>query len=295
MVVEKLKVFPILGIFLFSVVLVLLIVSLYYFYDNVKLPYFLTLVFFLSISTAIYFYFYSFSNERLLLLIVLYLVGLSLIYYTSHKILSFFFLYVVFYVLYFYSISKITAISSTLLSYFFYLSLFFLYHFYFTFTKQFILRTYSIIKFFFVSSRFMKLVLWVLFILFPTLVNNLFVFLLVFNQLLVLAFLADHTIILFYLILLYIWFSFLSISNYFNVFSKVRRKIVKYFSRKACLHFIGNAPGSKLSEHLPAVLIAVMTTVPAIAGPLNDATTSANKAGQAAIDNYKLINPNASP
>jgi len=51
-----------------------------------------------------------------------------------------------------------------------------------------------------------------------------------------------------------------------------------YFSRRACLHFIGNSAGSKLAPHLPAILLAFVTTLPAIMGPLNDAATTANKA-----------------
>ena len=70
---------------------------------------------------------------------------------------------------------------------------------------------------------------------------------------------------------------------------------MKYFSRRACLHFIGNSAGSKLSPALSTILIGLVTTLPAIAGPLNEATTIANKAGQVAVDNFKLNNPSATP
>jgi len=46
---------------------------------------------------------------------------------------------------------------------------------------------------------------------------------------------------------------------------------------------------------LPAIFIALATTLPAIVGPLNEATTSANKAGQVAVDNYKPNNLSATP
>ena len=130
------------------------------------------------------------------------------------------------------------------------------------------------------------------FILFPSLVNNIFIFFLVFNQLLVLALVANHHIILAFLSLLWIWFCFLSISNYFKLFPKIRKKILKYFSRKACLHFVGNSLGAKLQPHLPAILIALVATIPAIAGPINDATTNANTAGDQALKNYMLKHPN---
>jgi len=293
LLLEKLKMFPIIGILLLGGLFILIIM---FYYGEIKLSYLLMLLFFLSTSSAIYSHFYSFSDKEVLLLIVWYLGVFSFISYKEQKGFSFFFLYFALYFMYFYCVSSDNiTISSTLLSYIFYLTLFFAYHYYFTFTQRFILRSYSVVKVFFCSYSLIKLILWVFFILLPTLINNVFIFFLVFNQFLLLTLLAGHTIILFFLTLLYIWFSFLSISNYFKLFPKVRQEIVKYFSRRACLHFIGNSAGSRLSPHLPAILIAAVSTIPAIAGPLNDATTSANNAGETAITNYKVTHPSASP
>lgn len=299
LLIEKLKMFPNIGIFLIWVVLFLVLAWFaYYHYNKVKLSYFLVLLILISISTAIYFNF-SFENnknEKIVLLIVWYLGSFSLFCYKQQKVLSFFLLYCAIYLFYFYCLyNDYINISSILLSYLFYLSVFFLYHCYFTFTQRFILRSYSIVKVFLSSYSLLKLLLWVFFVLFPTLVNNLFIFFLIFNQLLLLAFLSNHTTILFFLTLLWLWFSFLSISNYFDLFPKLRQEIVKYFSRRACLHFIGNSAGSSLKAHLPAIFIAIVTTIPAIAGPINEAATNANKAGQAALDLYKIDNPDVSP
>ena len=273
--------FPIFGIFSICIALFLLGVSFCY-DDKIELSNFLMTLLFLSISIVIYFNF-SFlflSDEKYVLLIVWYLGFFSLICYKWQKKVSFFFLYFAIYLFYFYCVynDKVNT-SSIVLSYTFYLSLFFLYHWYFTFTQRFILRSYSVIKVFIRSYSLVRLVLWVFLILLPTLVNNLFIFLLIFNQLLLLAFLANHVTILFFLTLLWLWFSFLSISSYFKLFPKVRQEIVKYFSRRACLHFIGNSAGSNLSPILSAILVGLVTTLPAIVGPLNDVTTIANKAG----------------
>jgi hypothetical protein len=241
LLLEKLKMFPIIGILLLGGLFLLIIM---FYYGEIKLSYLLMLLFFLSTSSAIYSHFYFFSDKEVLLLIGWYLGVFSLTSYKGQKGFSFFFLYFAFYFMYFYCVSSDNiTISSTLLSYIFYLALFFSYHYYFTFTQRFILRSYSVVKVFFRSYSLIKLILWVFFILFPTLINNVFIFFLVFNPFLLLTLLAGHTIILFFLTLLYIWFSFLSISNYFKLFPKVRQEIVKYFSRRACLHFIGNSAG----------------------------------------------------
>jgi len=98
----------------------------------------------------------GFQDEKLVLWIVWYLGFFSLVCYKRQKEFSFFFLYFALYLLYFYCVYNVN-ISSILLSYIFYLSLFFLYHWYFTFTRRFILRSYSVVKVFFSSSSFVKL------------------------------------------------------------------------------------------------------------------------------------------
>jgi len=298
---ELITAFPIIGILL--ALGLFFLITIFFYYDEIKLSYLLLLFFFLSTSAIIYSHFYFFWDNEVLLLVVWYLGVFSLIFYKEHKGFSFFFLYFVFYLMFFYCISNGNiTISSTFFSYIFYLAVFFSYHYYFTFTQRFLLRSYLVVKGFFPSDSsikfrdsLIKLILWVFFVLLPTLINNAFIFFLVFNQFVLLALLVGNRILLFFLALLYIWFSFLSISNYFKVFIKVRQKVLKYFSRRACLHFIGNNAGSGLQPHLPAILIGVMTMLPGIAGPLNDATKSANAAGQIALDNFKIDHPNTSP
>jgi len=79
------------------------------------------------------------------------------------------------------------------------------------------------------------------------------------------------------------------------LFPKVREEILKYFFRRACLHFIGNFAGFRPAPHLLVIIIAVVLVISAIAGPLKDATMSANNAGQSAIINYKLVYLSVNP
>jgi hypothetical protein len=86
---EKLKMFPIIGILLLGGLFLLIIM---FYYGEIKLSYLLMLLFFLSTSSAIYSHFYSFSDKEVLLLIVWYLGVFSLISYKEAKRILVFFL-----------------------------------------------------------------------------------------------------------------------------------------------------------------------------------------------------------
>jgi hypothetical protein len=266
-----------------------------YYYNNIKLPCFLILMIFPSISTAIYFNlsFKPLSDEVLVFLIVEYLLLFSLICYKKQKKPSFFFLYLATYSLNLYCVYRV-SISPILIAYVFYSSAFFLYHWYFTLTRRFILRSYSVVKVFISSYSVVKLVLWLLFVLFPALVNNHFCFFLIFNRLFLQALLSNDTTISFFLIILGLWYIFLSISSYFKMFSKVRRKVLLYFSRRACLHFVGNGFGSRLGLQVGAGLSSVLTgCIPLGMGIITYAVAEANLDGTSAVLKYEVDHPGA--
>jgi hypothetical protein len=267
-----------------------------YYYNNIKLPCFLILMIFPSISTAISFNFsfISLSDEGLVFLVVEYLVLFSLICYKKQKKSSFFFLYLASYSLNLYCVYRV-SISPILTAYVFSSSVFFLYHWYFTFTRRFILRSYSVVKAFISSYSVVKLVLWLLFVLFPVLVNNHFSFFLIFNRLFLQALLSNHTTISFFLTILGLWYIFLSISSHFKMFSKVRRKVLNYFSRRACLHFVGNGFGSRLGLKVGAHIAATaVVCVPVCVSSALVAVESANMGGLSAVTACIENNPGAS-
>ena len=107
LLLEKLKMFPIIGILLLGGLFILIIM---FYYGEIKLSYLLMLLFFLSTSSAIYSHFYSFSDKEVLLLIVWYLGVFSFISYKEQKGFSFFFLYFALYFMYFYCVSTIFSI-----------------------------------------------------------------------------------------------------------------------------------------------------------------------------------------
>jgi hypothetical protein len=197
-------------------------------------------------------WFYILPPIYLLLCSALFLLGALICYFCEKPGASFFCFYFGLYFFLFYSI-KVFTVSSNLLGYVFYLSVFIVYHYYYTFTRRFTLRVKVIIKRFWFSKSFLKLILWGFFILLPTLLNNRFIVYVVFSQLLGTALLSRHIVVSALLSLLCFWFCFLAISCYFNLFAKTRHRIVLYFSRRACLHFIGNTPGSKLLGSLYSI------------------------------------------
>jgi hypothetical protein len=220
----------------------LLLFSVWFFHSQSESPYLSIKLLFPIISTAIYFDFsFSFlSDERLVLLIAWYTGFFCLVYYKEEKNFSFFLLFSAMYLLYLYSVVYV-SLPLTLISYIFHFSLFFLYHWYYTFTRRFFLRVYSVVKVFFFSYSLVRLTLWVLFVLLPTLIDNFVCLTLVLYPLLVLSLLHNNITILFFLTLFSLWHSFfLFILNRLKLFPKAKEKIVKYFSRRACLHFIEN-------------------------------------------------------
>ena len=48
---------------------------------------------------------------------------------------------------------------------------------------------------------------------------------------------------------------FLIINNKFNLFTKYLENILQYFSRWACLHFVGNSLGRKVTEKIGGAII----------------------------------------
>jgi hypothetical protein len=218
---------------------ILLLFFIWFWHNRIESPYLLIKLFFPIISTAIYFDFsFSFlSDERLVLLIAWYLGFFCLVYYKEEKGFSFFLLFSAMYFLYLYSVVYV-SLPLTLISYIFHFSLFFLYHWYYTFTRRFLLRLYSVVKVFFFSYSLVRLTLWVLLVLLPGLVNNFVCLTLVLFPLLVLSLLHNNTTILLFLTLFSLWHSFLFILNRLKLFPKAKEKIVKYFSCRACLHFI---------------------------------------------------------
>jgi hypothetical protein len=153
-------------------------------------------------------------------------------------------------------------------TYFYYFSIFLSYHFYFNLSKRSYCRTIIVIKKYLNASEYFKFILWIVFVLIPALLGETFIFLVVFNSLFVFSLVTANFKLFFFLFIEWIWIFILLYSNLFNIFNNFLSVVQNYFSRKACLHFIGNTIGSKLPSSLgPLVMLSPLVAfVPAAAG-----------------------------
>lgn len=134
--------------------------------------------------------------------------------------------------------------------YLYYLDLFLAYHVYYNFTKRFFLRTKVVINGYLKLYEYNKLILWLFFVFLPTLLKDLFVFSIIFTPLLGVAIYRNNLVLLFFLIVMWLWLVFLVMCNKHKICTRLLTTIKFFFSRRACLHFIGNATGKKIAEKL---------------------------------------------
>lgn len=187
---------------------------------------------------------------------------------------------------------KVSSISVT---YIYYALVFLVYHFYFTFTKRFCYRTISVIINYLNNFAYVKLILWVVLVFIPALLGEAFIFLMVFNPVFAFSLATANFTLFFFLLIEWVWMFSLIFINEFNIFNHFLLKIQNYFSRKACLHYIGNSPGKRLCNNIGPLVVCtpIVVSVPAIGGYTLDQEA---KTGQYAIEKmheYQAKHPNS--
>lgn len=156
--------------------------------------------------------------------------------------------------------SKIIAIG-----YSYHLLVFTFYHIIFTFSRHHFLRALVIIKGYLSSQDFTKLGLWFFLIFFCSLLAEPFIILAVLIPLFIAGLAAANYVLVLFLFLMWCWLFFLTVSNWFTLFTVLLEDILRYFSRRACLHFVGNGAGSTTASKAgPFVVMApVAVSLPA--------------------------------
>lgn len=190
-----------------------------------------------------------------------------LFYYYKYYKLSFFLLYMSLTCCYSFIILT-QDIFGIWVTYSYYLSIFLSYHFYFNLSKRSYCRTVIVIKKYLNASEYFKFILWIVFVFIPALLGDTFIFLVVFNSLFVFSLVTANFKLFFFLFIEWVWMFTLIYSNLFSIFNNFLSVVQNYFSRKACLHFIGNNIGAKLSSRLgPMVILSpIVACVPAAGG-----------------------------
>lgn len=101
----------------------------------------------------------------------------------------------------------------------------------------------------------------------------------IFNPLLVFTAFKGNLLLFSFLIGLWLWLFFLFISNKFNLFSTFLNRLQKFFSRRACLYFLGNGAGNTVPKKLGwAILSPVIVAIPSAVGFAADADYKAANA-----------------
>lgn len=204
----------------------------------------------------------------------------------------FFFLFVTLTTFYFFVLFKFSGYDLGI-TYFYYLLLFVAYHTTFTFSKLFWLRTLVIIRGYLNKNMFFKLFQWFFLIFLTALLADTFIIFGVLSPVFILCIVvANHTLVLF-LFLMWCWMFFLVISNKFNLFTKYLENTLQYFSRRACLHFVGNGLGTRLTEAVGGAVVLAPVTI-SVTGGVFFVSGHDDKAGNFAFGKmvqYREANP----
>ena len=132
-----------------------------------------------------------------LILIIIFFISSIFFYINDNKLVSFLFLYFGLYFLDFCIICNFDF-WPTAVAYTFYFIVFFTYHCFFTFTKQFYCRSLVVIRGYLNQFELKKLILLTFLIFIPTLFNNTFIFMVIFNPLLIFTAFKGHFIFFFF-------------------------------------------------------------------------------------------------
>jgi len=215
-------------------------------------------------------------------------------YWYKYVAVSFFLLYVSLTYGYFFVILT-KNVSSITITYCYYSSIFLCYHLYFTFSKRFYSRTIVVIKKYLNGSEYFKLILWIVLVFITSLFGETFIFLMVFNPLFAFSIVTANFMVFFFLLILWIWSFILIFCNKFKIFNNFLLKIQNYFSREACLHFIGNNPGKLLCEKVGTLIVCtpIVVSIPATAGYALDKESQTGNYAINKLHEYQAKHPNS--
>lgn len=235
---------------------------------------------------------YSMEFQVFVTWVIFLLLLVSLFSFENQQLISFVFLIVSLMILFAYII-PVTGGKSSLVALFFYAGYFLAYHAYFTINKHFILRTKIILTTYLRELNLLKLILWIILVFVPSLFNNGFSFFFVLQSIMINSFFSGRYLIFYTMLGLWSWIIFLYIMNKYKLNDKFLRSLLNYFSRRACLHYIGNSFGKVFLKTLEnfdkrvvaGIIITSGSFVTQAVYPIwSDMVTDGNRAAAAAAD-----------
>lgn len=159
--------------------------------------------------------------------------------YSRHRRLAF--MSLCFNCLLVYMYIKLSTFSNFPVSAFYYIIIFIGFHlFEGTVTARFLQRTKIIFTGYLKSSEYVKAFLWVFLVFIPSFMTHPVPLFMVCQPLILHAYLFHFDYILCGLSMLYFWCILLGLANRFGIGISFLRKCSNYFTRRACLHYIGH-------------------------------------------------------
>jgi len=207
---------------LFIVPIIILVLSILCFciYTSIKMPYTV------SVQNVVFIF------------ILLFNWGIFNFYETERKLAFLFFLLNLFFIVMYIRWSINVHIQLALL---YYAMLFIGFHiFEETFTKRFYLRTKIIITGYYKKSELFKLVLWFFLIFIPSLIKHPIVIFTVYQPLMFHCYLFEYDFLLLFFFIYILWVGLLFLPVNFKITWIFLTTCQIYFSRRACLHYVGN-------------------------------------------------------
>jgi hypothetical protein len=234
----------------------------------------------------------SFNAHLLFVMLIISLMS----YYFKYGRVSFFLTY---FSLTYVFIVYVKGGGSICQTYCYYIAVFMNYHQHFTFSRRFWGRTVIVIKSYYNNSQYLKLNFWILLVFITSLLVDKFIFVVVFNPLLGFSLWTGNLVLFFFLMLQWLWMFILIFVNFlnikFNFFDKFLKGIQSYFSRKACLHFIGNNPGKTTVTKIGTLILytPLLASIPATAGYAVDRECQTGNYAVTRMHEYQFKNPEA--
>jgi len=163
-----------------------------------------------------------------------------------------------------------------------------------TFTKRFLLRTKIILRGYYNNSEFVKIVLWLFFVLIPSLIKPPIIVVSVCQPLMLYCYLFEYNYTLLFFSILILWCGLLVLLSKYKIGFNFLYKCKIYFSRRACLHYIGNTLGSAFTRMFSGVKPSHVVGTIILSLGINNIPTlfdyqdELNKLGKKAAETVKL-------
>jgi hypothetical protein len=166
-----------------------------------------------------------------------------------------------------------------------------------TFTKRFYLRTRIILKDYYHNSQYIKIILWIWLVFIPSLIKYPLILVTVYQPLMVFFYLFGYNKLLFVFSAVLTWCFIIFVMHKYKIGFTFLERCKNYFSRRACLHYIGNVFGSAIRTAIgninpwtvgSSILIGLgVNNIPAIIDFKAQLINSGNSAAEGARKAYE--------